>query len=511
MYNVVDEYEIEAENVIVSVEILKYGTKAVRYKLILQDIGIGTEALLDQIRQQLVIDVDVSTAEILNPKIIHIIKDKFRKKAEKLINDRIPKLDEDTKSYLISILLNEIIGLGKIEYLMNDENLEEIIINSAKEPIRVFHKKYGWLITNITIPTEDQIQNYSNIIARRVGKQITTLTPLLDAHLVTGDRANAVLYPISNKGHTITIRKFARDPWTIIDLIKTNTISSEVVALLWMAMEYEMNILISGGTGSGKTTMLGTILPFIPPNQRILTIEDTRELQLPKTLYWCPLITKPPNIEGKGEVSMLDLLINSLRMRPDRIILSEMRKKVEAEVMFEAMHTGHSVYATVHADTVAQTITRLVNPPISTPPYLLSSVNLNLVMFRDRRRGLRRVYQIGEFVINNTENGVDVKPNILYRWKPSVDKIVAHGESFRFYEELSRHTGFSTAEITENLAQRMKILNWMVKNNVKGVDRVGSIINQYYLNYDELMKYVNNNISPNKIYEMPNPFTEDEK
>jgi archaeal flagellar protein FlaI len=511
MDDILEEYEIAAENVVVNVEILKFGTKPVKYKLILQEIGIGTEALIDQIHQQLILDVDITSSEILDPKVINFIKDKFRKKAEILIDEKAPKIDEDIKSYLVSILLNEIIGLGKIEYLMNDENLEEIIINSAMEPIRVYHKKYGWLITNIIIPTEDQIQNYSNIIARRVGKQISTLTPLLDAHLVSGDRANAVLYPISNKGNTITIRKFARDPWTIIDLIKANTISVDIVALLWIAMEYEMNILISGGTASGKTTMLGTLLPFIPPNQRILTIEDTRELQLPKTLYWCPLTTRPPNIEGKGEVSMLDLLVNALRMRPDRVILAEMRKKVEAEVMFEAMHTGHSVYATVHADTVTQTITRLINPPISTPPYLLSAVNLNLVMFRDRRRGIRRVYQVGEFVVSDSEKGIDVKSNILFRWKPSVDKIVSHGESFRFYEELSRHTGFNTSEINQNLAVRMKILNWMVRHNVKGVDNVGAVITYYYLNFNELMKYVNNNIPPTKLYEIINPFIDEEK
>ena len=506
---IIDEYEIETENVIVNVEVLKYGSKPIKYRLVLQEIGVGTEALLDQIRQELVIDIDLSTAEILDPKIIDYIKAKFKEKAIKKIESKLPSADEDTKSYLVSLLLNEIIGLGKIEYLMHDENLEEIIINSATEPIRVYHKKYGWLLTNIIIPTEDQIQNYSNIIARRVGKQITTLTPLLDAHLVTGDRANAVLYPIANKGNTITIRKFARDPWTMIDMIKVKTLNTEVLSIIWLAMEYEMNILISGGTGSGKTSLLGTILPFIPPNQRILSIEDTRELQLPSSLYWCPLTTRPANTEGKGEVSMLDLLVNALRMRPDRIILGEMRRQTEAEVMFEAMHTGHSVYATVHADTVAETITRLVNPPISTPPNLLSAINLNLVQFRDRRKGIRRTYQLGEFITSESDDKVDVKSNIMYRWKPSIDKIVPHAESIRFFEDVSRHTGFSTPEINENIALRSSIINWMVKHDVKGVDKVGHIMNQYYLNYEELMKSVEGDQPTTKIYNLPNPFKQE--
>ncbi|MCB9358931.1 Flp pilus assembly complex ATPase component TadA [Candidatus Woesearchaeota archaeon] len=506
MAKIIDEYEIEAENVIVNVEIIEYGNKPVKYRLILQEIGIGTEALLDQIRQELVLDVDITTAEILDPKVIDYIKSKFKSKAQSILERKIPTLNEDTKSFLVSTLLNDIIGLGNIEYLMHDENLEEVIINSSSEPVRVFHKKFGWLITNVIIPTEDQIQNYSNIIARRVGKQITTLTPLLDAHLITGDRANAVLYPISNKGNTITIRKFARDPWTMVDIMRVGTVNSDVYALIWIAMEYEMNILISGGTGSGKTSLLGTILPFIPPNQRILTIEDTRELQLPETLYWCPLTTRPPNTEGKGEVSMLDLLVNALRMRPDRIILGEMRKKQEAEVMFEAMHTGHSVYATVHADTVSETITRMTNPPISTPANLLSAVNLNVVQFRDRRRGIRRTYQLGEFIASETDKGVDVKANIMYRWKPSIDKIVPHSESIRFFEELSRHTGFNMDEINENIALRKRILEWMVRHNVKGVDSVGSIMNQYYLNKEDLIKMVENDQSPQRIFNLPNPF-----
>ncbi|MFT4303003.1 MAG: ATPase, T2SS/T4P/T4SS family [Candidatus Woesearchaeota archaeon] len=506
MAKIIKEYQIQAEGVLVNIEIIEYGAKPVKYKLIIQEIGIGTEALLDLIRQELVLDVDITTAEILDPKVINYIKSKFKAKAEALISKKLPTVNEDTKSFLISKLLNEIIGLGDIEYLMHDENLEEVIINSSSEPVRVFHKKYGWLITNVIIATEDQIQNYSNIIARRVGKQITTLTPLLDAHLISGDRANAVLYPISNKGNTITIRKFARDPWTMVDLIKVGTISSEVMALIWIAMEYEMNILISGGTGSGKTSLLGTILPFIPPNQRILTIEDTRELQLPETLYWCPLTTRPPNTEGKGEVSMLDLLVNALRMRPDRIILGEMRKKQEAEVMFEAMHTGHSVYATVHADTVAETITRMTNPPISTPANLLSAVNLNVVQFRDRRRGIRRTYQVGEFITTETDKGIEVKSNIMYRWKPSIDKMVPHTDSIRFFEELSRHTGFNMNEINQDIMMRRNILEWMVRHNVKGVDNVGSIINQFYLNKDDLINMVNKNQIPDEIFNLPNPF-----
>ncbi len=256
-------------------------------------------------------------------------------------------------------------------------DLEEIVILSAKESIRVYHKKYKWIRSNIILMREDKIVNYSKIIARRVGREITVLSPLLDAHLVTGDRVNSVLYPISTNGNTITIRKFARDPYTIVDLISNNTCNLDVACILWLAIEYEMNVLISGGTASGKTVLLNACMPFIPPNHRIVSVEDTRELMLPNFLYWTPLVTRSPNPEGKGEVSMLDLLVNSLRMRPDRIVMGEMRRKEEAMVLFEAMHTGHSVYATLHADCADETISRLTNLPLSIPSTLLGAVTRN--------------------------------------------------------------------------------------------------------------------------------------
>ncbi|MCX6804298.1 MAG: CpaF/VirB11 family protein, partial [Candidatus Diapherotrites archaeon] len=150
-------------------------------------------------------------------------------------------------------------------------------------------------------------------------------------------------------------------------------------------MEFELNIIFSGGTASGKTTILGVCLPFIQPNHRVLSIEDTRELRPPEFLHYVPMTTREPNAEGKGGIGMLDLLVNSLRMRPDRIIVGEIRRRKEAEVMFEAMHTGHSVYSTLHANTSDETIRRLTNPPINIPQSMLDAVHLNVVMFRNRK------------------------------------------------------------------------------------------------------------------------------
>ena len=209
--------------------------------------------------------------------------------------------------------------------------------------------------------------------------------------------------------------------------------------------------------------------------------------------------TRLPNPEGKGGIEMLDLIINSLRMRPDRIIVGEIRRKAEAEVLFEAMHTGHSVYATLHADSISETVSRLVNPPIDVPKNMLESIDLCVVMFRDRRKGIRRVYQAGELLIEGEGSDARVNTNILYRWKPSTDRIVPHAGSLKLFEDLSRHTGLTQKEINSNLLVKKSILDWFVKNNLRQIDQVGSIMSRYYLNRELVVGAIKNNVSKEKM------------
>jgi flagellar protein FlaI len=500
---VIESYEVESDGVKIKINIvIKNYIPA--YKVIVPEIDVATMALLDDIKEKLIGAVEVSSTEIFDPKLMNELKKELKDDASMLLDEELPQLEEKTKEHFILNLIHDLLGLGEIEFLLDDDQIEEVIVNSVKEPVRVYHKKYGWLETNILMDSEAQISNYANIIARRIGREITTLNPLLDAHLMTKDRANAILSPIATKGNTITIRKFARDPWTAPDFIRNKTASSEVLALIWLCIQYEMNMIISGGTGSGKTSFLNVCMPFIPPNHRIISIEDTRELQLPKFLYWCPLTTRPPNPEGKGEVTMLDLVVNSLRMRPDRIIMGEIRKQREAEVLFEAMHTGHSVYSTLHADTCAQTITRLVNPPISIPESMLDTVHLNVVMFRDRRRGIRRVFEVGEFIeeIHPDTRRVSFNPNILYKWDPKIDEIVqTAGENIQLYEKIGTHTGLTPEEIREDIGMKKRILEWLVENSVRGIEEVSKVMNRYYVDTDTVIEVVNGNQSPKKLLE----------
>ncbi len=494
---VVESYFVETDDVKIEVSIIDDEKAFVKnYFLNFPEYGSGTVALLNTLKGSILSETSIRAERMMETKFIEKTKERFRERAIELLQRDLPEMPEETKNILVGVLLNEMLGLGKIEILLSDPNLEEIVVNRSKDAIWVYHKKYGWLLSNIAIESESEIENFASIIARRIGKQITILNPLLDAHLITGDRANATLFPISSRGNTITIRKFRREPWTVTDFIANKTASKEVMALTWLAMEYELNIIVSGGTASGKTSFLNVCMPFLQPNHRILSIEDTRELLLPEFLQWVPLTTREPNPEGQGGVSMLDLLVNSLRMRPDRIIVGEIRRQREAEVMFEAMHTGHSVYTTFHANTADETVRRFTNPPVNVPMTMMEAVHLNVVMFRNRRLGVRRILQVAELIPERRGKDESMKTNVLYRWRGSDDAIVPHSESIRFFDELTLHTGLSRAELMGDLQQKQKILEWMVKFNIRAVNDVGRVMARYYRNPDEIIFAAEKNQKP---------------
>jgi len=472
---VLDSYTITADNVSVKITIKRTPEELVPiYHVETTKIEEGTIALLDQIREMMVAKIPIKPSELLDPAAMEKLKKRFYLKGLDLIKKELPSIHENVRKYLIGLLIHEMLGLGKLELLLSDDKLEEVVVNNSVESVWVYHKTFGWLKTNVVIDTENEILNYAASVGRRVGKQITMMNPLMDAHLITGDRVNATLFPISTKGNTMTIRKFRRQPWTITDLLINRTISIEVASLLWLSMQYEMNMIVAGGTASGKTSFLNSFLPFIQPNQRIISIEDTRELMLPSFLHWIPMTTREANPEGKGGISMLDLLINSLRMRPDRIVVGEIRRAREAEVLFEAMLTGHSVYATIHAETADQAYRRLTNPPINVPEIMLESLHLIAVCFRDRRLGVRKILQVAEIISSDKSMG---KPtNVLYRWKPSKDKIIQENQSFRLMTELRVNTGLSDKELKDDLTNKSKILEWFVKNKINTVDAIGRAI-----------------------------------
>ena len=490
---IIDSYEYKAGNIPITIRIYnKRGEYAPIYECSISVISPTTEIILERIRRELIKEVSLEIGDITDPNRMTDIEDHFKQAISLLIRKYFPNTDEDTTSYLTTYLIQKALGMGNIENLMEDDTLEEITINGAHEPVWVYHRKHGWLKTNIHLASDDQIRHFSSVIARRVGRQISVSEPLLDAQLSTGDRLNATLQPITILGNTMTIRKFASKPWTITDLIRTNTLSIKGAAFIWQGIQYEMSMLVAGGTASGKTSMLNAISNFFPPNQRIISIEDTHELQLPKHLHWVPMGTRLPNPEGKGEVSMLDLLVNSLRMRPDRILVGEIRRKKEAEVLFEAIHTGHSVYATVHANNAREAITRLTSPPIEVPKNMLSAISLLIVQYRNRRTGKRKTYQIAEI----TEEG---NGNVLMQYDISKDVLLDVNMSIAAIPALQEFTGLTDKDISDDLNEKMAILKWMLDLNISEVDTVGRVMAEYYTSKDALMKAVKAKTLPDSL------------
>ncbi|MBU0586870.1 type II/IV secretion system ATPase subunit, partial [Candidatus Micrarchaeota archaeon] len=471
----------------IEVKIIKRDDFNPFYEVIIPGIAEYTRIILEtSLRAELISEVNIDITEILDPKKADDVKKKFFQGALVVLQRNFPSLTEEKQKVLASYLLQNTLGLGEIESLVSDERLEEIVINNAREPIWVYHKKYGWCKTNLTLKDEETTFDYSSLIARKVGRQINTLNPLLDAHLPNGDRVNSTLFPISNFGNTLTIRKFSRNPWSITTLIKNQTLSPDVGALIWLAVQNELSLVVAGGTGSGKTSFLNALAGLIPANQRIISIEDTRELTLPSFLQWVPLVTREPNPEGKGAVSMLDLMVNSLRMRPDRIIVGEIRRQREAEILFEAMHTGHSVYSTLHADNVEQAISRITNPPINIPREMLDALAGIVVTFRHRRFNIRRVLEFGEVLKNG-------QYNVVYRWDVKNDEIKQVAGLSRLVDLIGLYAGMSEKEIEADLDKKSEILNWMVTNDYLNVDQVGKIVSNYYMNEDQVYEAASSN------------------
>lgn len=475
--NILQTYEFYAAKIPVKIEIKRKEEDFVPlYEVIIPTLSLGTRVALESAKAELLSSVHIELTELLDPKKEKDVKKRFETAARKILSALLTGEKEDLE-ILVSYLVHDTFGLGKLEILLHDEQLEEIAINNSKEPVWVYHKKFGWCKTNLYVDDEQKIYDKASLIARRVGRSINVLNPILDAHLPSGERVNATLFPISNFGNTITIRKFSKNPWTMIRMISTHTISSELAAFLWLGIQDELSFLIAGGTGSGKTSFLNALAGLIPPNQRIISIEDTRELTLPSFLHWVPLVTREPNPEGKGEITMLDLLVNSLRMRPDRIIVGEVRRQREAEILFEAMHTGHSVYATLHADNAEQAVSRLTTPPINLPEEILDALPGIVVQYRHRRMNIRRTLEFAEITSEH-------KARVVYRWDIRKDSLEKLGDFTKLMDTLELYTGMTPKEIWDEVEQKKTILEWMADKNYTDVDEMGRVIAEYYRDPD---------------------------
>jgi len=384
-------------------------------------------------------------------------------------------------------VVREMVGYGIIDPLVMDDDLEEIMVVGAKRPVFLFHRKHEMMSSNIEFYSDKEIIDLINRIARNVGRRVDISNPLLDARLPDGSRVNATIPPASVNGATITIRKFRKDPYTVTDLINGGTMSSEVAAFLWICVEgmgaKPANILISGGTSSGKTTTLNCLASFIPETERVVTIEDTAELDLPLK-HWVRMESRPPGLEGRGELTIDILTKNSLRMRPDRIIVGEVRHD-EAFTLFTALNTGHDgCLGTIHANSAQETIVRVTSPPMNVPQVMLSGLDFILIEHKihDKRKGtIRRITEIAEI------SGVLLKKaqtQTIFARDAAKDTIERTNVPIKFLKVLQNFTGYSKKTIEADWQKRKEYLEEMQRKNIIKLAEVKKELQKYNAGVD---------------------------
>lgn len=320
---------------------------------------------------------------------------------QQYLSDEGITLSRSDQQRLMQELWDEVFDLGPIAPLLKDPTVSEVMVNG---PYQVYVERRGKLVkTDVQFRDDDHVLHIIEKIVTPLGRRIDESSPMVDARLEDGSRVNAIIPPLALNGPTLTIRKFSQDPYQVADLIRFGTLTVEMARFLEACVKARLNIIVSGGTGSGKTTTLGVLSSFIPEDERIITIEDAAELQL-RQEHWVRLETRPPNVEGKGEVTMRDLVRNSLRMRPERIVVGEVRGG-EALDMLQAMNTGHDGSLTTgHANTPRDMLSRLetmvlmagMDLPVKAIREQIASA-IDLVVHQNRLRdGSRKITHLTE-------------------------------------------------------------------------------------------------------------------
>jgi archaeal flagellar protein FlaI len=412
----------------------------------------------------------------------------------KLFEKKRYNLTQQQKSNIVYYIARQIKGLDKIEPLMHDPLIEDIEGDGIGIPVFIVHRKYGHIATNIIMHSEKELQDFVMKMAHLSKSHVSYASPLLDAILPDGSRINATLTSnVSTRGPTFTIRKFPQKPLTAIDLINSKTLNSIMVAYLWTIMEFKKTVIVIGPTAGGKTTLLNILSSFIPPGQRVVSIEDTREINLLMD-NWIPQVTRPgfgpPDSHGQkyGEVTMEDLIKESFRQRPDYLVVGEVRGK-EMSVMFQGMASGHSCLSTVHAKSVDDLVNRLITPPISLEPALLTSLDVVVVTgFSGTSETKRHIKEIDEIKGYNVRER-KIEYNAVYSM---YEKNKQKNENDLFTKELpityrseilkeiSNEYGVKINDLLDAINKRKKFIeNLLVTNTPKDYVEFKLALNKY--------------------------------
>jgi flagellar protein FlaI len=399
-------------------------------------------------------------------------------------------VDQEIVEYYVN---RDVSRFGKITGLLLDPDVEDISCEGAMKPVYVFLKAFGFIPTNVRFSTDSELDFFIRKIVQDSGKNISVANPIIDSTLPDGSRMQASIGgDVTPTGPAFSIRKFRKEPFTPLDLIGLGTAPSEVFAFLWVALEYGSNIMITGGTASGKTVMLNSILLFIPQNQKIITIEDTRELRLPHD-NWLSLVSREgtgreTQANGKrlGQIDMFDLLTASLRHRPNYIVIGEVRGR-EAFTIFQAMSTGRYGLATFHAEDIGTLIHRLESEPINIPRNLIGSLDAVIVMgnFVHGGETRRRVKSLLEVMpIDNHREELTV--NNAYSLNPD-DTFSSSGFSY-LLEKIGNRYGIPRSIMEKDVHIRKNILDSMIRKGHTSYDEFTRMIFSFYHDRDNVIE-----------------------
>ena len=403
---------------------------------------------------------------------------------------KVYNLSSEEREIIDYYIERDFLGYGEIHVLMKDPNIEDISCDGLGIPIFVVHKHplIGSVPTNIVLKERNELDSLVIRLAQICGKMINLANPLVDGILPDGSRLQATLETdIAIRGSNFTIRKFPLKVLTPIEIIKSKTIDPLSLAYLWFCFEHGRNILVSGGTGTGKTTLLNVLSCFIRPEKKIVSIEDTPEIKLPHT-HWLQQVARVPESTGKeGEVDLFELLRAALRQRPDYIIVGEVRGK-EAAILFQGMATGHTGLATIHAEDIEKLIDRLRTKPIELSPSLIEILDIVVFIKRIFYRGkfVRRISNIVE-ILGATEKDVFYR-NVI-EWNPLNDTFEIKDKSYALYK-VSSVFGLTEKEIREEILNRAKFLDFLYRLNITDINLFYQYVNLYYKYKEALIETI---------------------
>ncbi len=413
------------------------------------------------------------------------------KKTDEKTKQKLTEEEKNIKEKIYYHLFRDFLGYNKIDVIMRDDGIEDISCDGHHVPIFIYHKKYDAITTNVKFDNELDLNSFVVRLAQICGKQISIYSPIVDGKLPDGSRLQTTLARTVTKGSTFTIRKFKENPLTPIDLVGFQSLSIDMAAYFWIAIEKGASILFCGGTASGKTTALNALSLFIPAQHKIITIEDTREINLPHK-NWIAGTTRQgfsasDDKTGK-DIDMFDLIRAALRQRPKVVMVGEVRGK-EAYSLFQAMATGHTSYATVHASDIHTLIQRLENPPIGLPRALLTS--LDIIVFQNAvdlmGKTVRRMTSITEIVKldSDTNQLIFMEP---FRWMSKTDDRFEASGSSKILNNIRVQSDWTEEQLEKELENRKLILRWMKEKNIRDYIEVGNIVNQYTRYPNDLLK-----------------------